>query len=202
MAELPDYTLHLLSRITPQRRAELEALVPAGAKVVFHNGVTDDEYDGLLKRTTALVSLSRAEGYGLPLVEAMRPGHAGDCQRHSDLPRSGRRRRLLCRPGSPAAVRRGRARSRTTGTGRTFPALRGSRANEFSWDESARQLVDVAQDVVAIPAPSQGASTAEPAIRLEDVHAVQPELHRFLGPLGSTGGLGCAQDAVTAAAWP
>ena len=38
---------------------------------MFHNGVTDAEYEALLARTTALVSLSRAEGYGLPLVEAM-----------------------------------------------------------------------------------------------------------------------------------
>ncbi len=29
-------------------------MVPAGAKVVFHNGVTDDEYAVLLKRATAL----------------------------------------------------------------------------------------------------------------------------------------------------
>lgn len=74
MAELPDFTLNLLSRITPGRRAELEALVPAGASVVFHNGVTDAEYDQLLLRTTALVTLSKAEGYGLPLVEAMALG--------------------------------------------------------------------------------------------------------------------------------
>lgn len=74
MAELPDYTLYLLSRITPHRRAELEGQIPSGANVVFHNGVTDDEYMELLKRTTALVSLSKAEGYGLPLVEAMALG--------------------------------------------------------------------------------------------------------------------------------
>ncbi len=42
MAELPGFTLHLLSRITPQRRAELEPLVPPErSKVEFHNGVTD-----------------------------------------------------------------------------------------------------------------------------------------------------------------
>jgi len=74
MAELPDFTLHLLSRITPERRAELSALVPAGAAVEFHNGVTDAVYDDMLLRATALVTLSKAEGYGLPLVEAMALG--------------------------------------------------------------------------------------------------------------------------------
>ncbi|GAA2175879.1 glycosyltransferase family 1 protein [Arthrobacter parietis] len=74
MAGLPDYTLHLLSRITPDRRAELERLVPAGATVVFHNGVSDRDYDQLLRSATALVTLSRAEGYGLPVIEAMAVG--------------------------------------------------------------------------------------------------------------------------------
>ena len=73
MAELPDFTLHLLSRITPQRRAELEIMVPAGANMVFHNGVTDDEYAALLARHCP-GQPSRAEGYGLPLVEAMALG--------------------------------------------------------------------------------------------------------------------------------
>lgn len=74
MAGLPDYTLHLLSRITPERQGELEKLVPAGATIVFHNGVSDQEYDRLLRSATALVTLSRAEGYGLPVIEAMAAG--------------------------------------------------------------------------------------------------------------------------------
>ena len=74
MEYLPGFSLHLLSNIAPQREAELRALVPEGSTVVFHHGVTDEEYQDLLKRTTALVSLSRAEGYGLPLVEAMSVG--------------------------------------------------------------------------------------------------------------------------------
>lgn len=74
MAELPEFKLLLLSRITPERKSELEALIPLGADVEFRNGVTDKEYDALLRNSTALVTLSRAEGYGLPLVEAMAVG--------------------------------------------------------------------------------------------------------------------------------
>src|SRR5690606_3220304 len=42
MEWLPGRTLHLLSRITVARRQELQALVPEGANVIFHNGVTDN----------------------------------------------------------------------------------------------------------------------------------------------------------------
>ena len=74
MAHLPGYTLHLLSRISPERRSELQALVPPGTEVVFHNGVTEEVYTELLRSTTALVTLSRDEGYGLPMIEAMAAG--------------------------------------------------------------------------------------------------------------------------------
>ncbi|MCW1249153.1 glycosyltransferase family 4 protein [Acaricomes phytoseiuli] len=74
MAHLPGYTLHLLSRINPARRAALEQIIPETADIVFHEGVSDAEYEQLLREATALVTLSRAEGYGLPLVEAMTLG--------------------------------------------------------------------------------------------------------------------------------
>ena len=37
---------------------------------MVHNGVSDDEYAELLESAHALVTASRAEGYGLPVVEA------------------------------------------------------------------------------------------------------------------------------------
>jgi len=148
MAGLPEYTLHLLSRITPQRRAELERLVPPGAHVVFHNGVTDAEYHTFLRRATALVSLSRAEGYGLPLVEAMALGTPVIA---SDIPifrEVGGDAALYVDPASPAqfadAVRTLQDNVRWQEISRRCVA----RAREFSWDESARQLVDVAHDIV------------------------------------------------------
>ena len=66
----PKRTLHLLSRIKPERQAELSRLVPDGAKVVFHDGVTDEDYAYLLADDAIMVSASRAEGFGLPPIEA------------------------------------------------------------------------------------------------------------------------------------
>lgn len=149
MAELPDFTLHLLSRITPQRRAELEIMVPQGAKVVFHNGVTDDEYATLLKSATALVSLSRAEGYGLPLVEAMALGTPVIA---SDIPifrEVGGHAASYVDPGSAAEFATAVKKLRDGEHWQDVSRRSVARAAEFSWDESARQLVDVAHDIVA-----------------------------------------------------
>jgi len=74
MEWLPGRTLHLLSRINAKRKAELEQLIPAGANVVFHNGVTDDEYEQLLADNAILATASLDEGYGIPVAEAMSIG--------------------------------------------------------------------------------------------------------------------------------
>ena len=71
---LKNHTLHLLSGITPNRMTELDSLRPKGAKVVFHNGVTDQEYANILADRSVLVMASRDEGYGLPVAEALAMG--------------------------------------------------------------------------------------------------------------------------------
>lgn len=74
MAFLPDHTLHLLSKIAPARRQELEKLCPSGVTLVFHNGVSDKEYAHLLADKALLVSASLDEGYGIPLAESLALG--------------------------------------------------------------------------------------------------------------------------------
>ncbi|MEO5994731.1 MAG: glycosyltransferase, partial [Arthrobacter sp.] len=146
MAELPDISLHLLSRITPERRAELEALAPAGTSITFHNGVTDAEYEAMLGRTTALISLSKAEGYGLPLVEAMSHGTPVIA---SDIPifrEVGGDAVSYVHPDSPqefaAAVRQ--LEDAELWKARSLRSV--ERAADFSWDESARRLLDAAAE--------------------------------------------------------
>jgi glycosyltransferase involved in cell wall biosynthesis len=73
MPALPHHELHLMSRISPDERARLAALAPGG-KLVFHDGASDETYRDVLRGATALVSASRDEGFGIPLVEAMALG--------------------------------------------------------------------------------------------------------------------------------
>jgi glycosyltransferase involved in cell wall biosynthesis len=70
---LPHHELHLMSRISPEERARLTALA-RGGKLVFHDGASDETYRDVLRGATALVSASRDEGFGIPLVEAMALG--------------------------------------------------------------------------------------------------------------------------------
>jgi glycosyltransferase involved in cell wall biosynthesis len=70
---LPGYTLNLLSRADDSTVHRLTALAPTGA-IVFHQGVSDEEYTRILSTAAALVSASLNEGFGLPLVEAMAGG--------------------------------------------------------------------------------------------------------------------------------
>ena len=74
MQWLPGRTLHLLSKISPQRRAELTKLIPVGADVRFHGGVTDDAYEALLANDAVLATASLDEGYGIPVAEALSIG--------------------------------------------------------------------------------------------------------------------------------
>jgi glycosyltransferase involved in cell wall biosynthesis len=73
MEKLPGYRLQLMSRISDEERERLMALAPSGS-VEFFNGASDEEYDSAMKAATALVSASRDEGFGLPVVEAQALG--------------------------------------------------------------------------------------------------------------------------------
>ena len=148
MEYLPDFSLHLLSNIAPQREAELLAQVPTGSTVVFHHGVTDEEYQDLLKRTTALVSLSRAEGYGLPLVEAMSVGTPVVA---TDMPifrEVGAGAISYVDPQSPRAFADAVKDLAAPGTWHAASAAALKRAESYSWQSSARQLLDLAESVM------------------------------------------------------
>lgn len=150
MAGLPGYTLHLLSRITPERKRELQALVPAGAEVVFHNGVSDSEYEGLLRSATALVTLSRAEGYGLPVIEAMALGTpvvAADTPIFREV---GGTAALYVDPDSPEEFTRAIQALDDPLTWSNASTAGRAQADTYSWDTSADALLAALEEAVRL----------------------------------------------------
>jgi len=73
MDRLPGYRLQLMSRISEAERARLASLAPEGS-VEFFGGASDEQYEAAVLGATALVSASRDEGFGLPVVEAQALG--------------------------------------------------------------------------------------------------------------------------------
>lgn len=74
VAYLPGYHLHLLSHISSKRKQQLVKLAPRNAQIMFHGGVSDQRYAQILADHAIMVSASKAEGFGLPLIEAMKLG--------------------------------------------------------------------------------------------------------------------------------
>ena len=148
MRHLPDYELHLLSPIAPQRREELEARVPNGSTVQFHNGVSDAEYEEMLRQCTALVTLSREEGYGLPLVEAMSMGTpvvVTDMPIFREVAAEGG---IFVDPDDPRGFADEILKLGEREIWKKFSTLAEERASFYSWNTSAEQLIELATYVI------------------------------------------------------
>jgi glycosyltransferase involved in cell wall biosynthesis len=155
-ALLPDYELHLLSPVTAAERRGLQR-VAEGARLVFHGGVTDSQYRSLLDSATALVSASRDEGFGIPVVEAMTRGLPVVL---SDIPifrEVAGDAALYASADDPAAFAAAVRRLEEPGewSARSQAAL--DRVREFSWDASAARLLPVLERVAEARSARTGA---------------------------------------------
>lgn len=153
MAKLPDHRLHLMSAVSAGTRTRLEELAAGGGELVFHDGASDETYRDVLATATALLSASRDEGFGLPVLEAMALGVPVVL---SDIPAF---REVAADAGSyvtpgdaagfAAAVRA--LDDDGEWAHRSAAALDQSTA--FAWDRSARALLDTITAVSGENAP-------------------------------------------------
>lgn len=147
-ALLPDHELHLMSRVRPEERRRLEQLAPQ-ARLVFHDGATDAEYADVLAGATALVTASKAEGFGIPLVEAMRLGTPVIV---SDIPifrEIGGDAALFFPVDDPAALAQAIGALERPGEWERRSAASVDAAARFTWAASADRLLDLLREVAA-----------------------------------------------------
>lgn len=148
MQFLPDHTLHLCSRITDKKQRELKKLASPSAKIVFHNGVSDEEYANLLANNAILVTASLSEGFGLPVAEALTigvPAVISDIPIFHEVAGKGA---LYVNPHNPSDFAKTvlelddtRLRKNLTANGRQHIQI-------FSWDNSAHILIKTAKELV------------------------------------------------------
>lgn len=148
MHELPGWRLHLLSRMPPRERPRLEALAPAGS-LVIHDGTSDEDYAALLGASFALVHASRAEGFGIPLVEAMAHGTPVVA---SDIPifrEVGADAATYFPVDDPSALAAELRRLEDPELWRQRSAASLERATHYDWDDAAAALLEVLERVTA-----------------------------------------------------
>ncbi len=141
MQWLPGRTLHLLSRIKPERKSELQKLIPQGAHVVFHGGVSDIEYARLLADNAIMVSASKSEGFGLPLVEAQKLGVACVVSDIEVFHEVGGKAALYANPESPESFAHAMQKLDDQALRQKCIAEGKKQAAKFSWDASAAVLL-------------------------------------------------------------
>jgi glycosyltransferase involved in cell wall biosynthesis len=148
MAFLPhDYTLHLLSRIKPDRQAELEQYISKETNVVFHNGVSDTEYAELLARNALLVTASFDEGYGLPIAEALAlgtPAVVSDLDIFHEVAGEGAR---YFNPNDPQSFAAQVAAASSPATYEQLGSSGKQHIAQFTWASSARILIELSQSL-------------------------------------------------------
>ncbi len=153
MEWLPGRTLHLLSKIRPERRHSLTALAEVvrrkgGGEVIFHNGVSDDTYEQLLADNAILVSASLDEGYGIPVAEAMAMGVPVVA---SDIPvfhEVGGEGILYADPHHPQTFADAIKRYDVAVERDQYIATARAHIEQFNWNHSAATLVDALKSIM------------------------------------------------------
>jgi glycosyltransferase involved in cell wall biosynthesis len=148
MNRLPEYRLHLMSRVSPRTRRRLRSLSRPG-NIVFHDGASDEEYLLLLRRATALVTASLDEGFGIPLVEAMALGTpvvVSDIEIFHEIAGSAG---TYVDPRDPSSVASGIRALEDAGLWAARSAASVETAARWNWDAAARSLLTGLQQVMA-----------------------------------------------------
>jgi glycosyltransferase involved in cell wall biosynthesis len=149
MAYIPkEFTLHLVSKITSSRKAELQQLVSNHAKVIFHNGLSESAYQKLLSGAFALASGSKAEGFGLPIVEAAAlgiPALLSDLPIFHEVAGDGA---LYFDPDNPQSFATSLVSMNSDKKRIDLSVAASAYVTRFAWTKSAEVLADLARSLL------------------------------------------------------
>jgi glycosyltransferase involved in cell wall biosynthesis len=126
----------------PGMSAHTRALYGAAPWLMHLGYVTDAQLVALYRRATALIFPSRYEGFGLPVLEAMRAGGAVICADASSLPEvAGDAARRVAWNDAPALAEQMRRMLQEPALREMLVARGREQAARFSWAETAAQTL-------------------------------------------------------------
>ena len=142
MEELPEYRLTLCSKVDPKRREQLLASssVEVRSRIVFVNGMSEANYSEILDDSFSLVTASKDEGFGIPVIEAMSrsiPVVLSDIPIFREVASEAAH---FFDPESPSEFTLAIKSLEEIGSWQKASKTSLERAKAFSWDDSAREL--------------------------------------------------------------
>jgi glycosyltransferase involved in cell wall biosynthesis len=143
MEELTEYTLILCSKIEPKRKAQLlsESTPAASSRIRFMDGTSEAEYLQILDESFALVTASKDEGFGIPVVEAMSrsiPVVIADIPIFREVASTAG---IFFNPTSPAEFAAAVKNLEAQEAWKLASQKSLDRAKSFDWDDSANKLL-------------------------------------------------------------
>lgn len=145
--QLPEYTLTLCSKVDAKRKEELlhGLNMETKSRIRFANGVSEPEYMSLVDESFAVVSASKDEGFGIPLIEAMSraiPVIVSDIPIfHEVAAEAGH----FFNPNSTAELIREIENLEQISVWQQASAKSLQQSRSFDWDRSAAELVKVVE---------------------------------------------------------
>ena len=143
LTSMPDLTLVCVGggAFTAAERALLDGVLPGRYR---HSGYLSEEALNLeYNRSLCLTYPSQFEGFGIPVLEAMRAGCPVIAMNSSSIPEVAGDAAILMERGDADEIRQAIESLLVSGTRATLVVRGSTRANAFSWDTTYRQTVAV-----------------------------------------------------------
>jgi glycosyltransferase involved in cell wall biosynthesis len=154
LAELDSSVWLVLPGTPTPHEEELRALavqLDVEDRVRFPGWVSEEDLNGLYRIATCFALPSRIEGFGLPIVEAMRHGTPVACSNRSALPEVAGDAALLFDPEDQSAVTAAVRSLLDDASLREQLVERGRRrSRELTWDQTAASTLDSYRRAVAV----------------------------------------------------
>lgn len=152
LAELPGMNLHLLSKITRKRslqlkqRAELRGVAD---RILLHNGVNDETYRALLRDARCLVTASKIEGFGLPIIEAQQQGVPVACSDTPIFREIAAESAVYFDPNDPSTCAAAIRALGDSDRSHEYIAKGLKNVERFKWDDSARIAAELCKKIAS-----------------------------------------------------